>query len=291
MRPRLAYVDLELAKRVLGTVQELSSETRQLIARDPAKLRQTRESSLSSDFLMMGAYHYALGESMECVAGDLRQASEAKLKVFELRGTQAPFPATLVTLDIDSPPQAPEVISREPVHAPGSKDYSLTNSRSGLKAIYMALASGHVLVALRLAQLIWDPPDADYIGEDSKVCTSDEQHLAYAVKHYILGDEAKARKELASIGSNRQETALQVSVLRALLDGHGKQFLVAVREYLKWHEKEAKKKSNRTEADLYLALPALGLSALALRADLVNVAELPESPHFPPEMLQLTAPS
>jgi hypothetical protein len=286
---RLNYIDLDLTKRVVGTVTGLAEEIKRSIAKDPRKLRQTRESSLSADVTMLAAYHYALGEPLEGVADELREAAEAKLKVFELRGTEDPFPVTLVTLDIDSPPEAPEVISREPLHPPGSKDYSLTNSRSGLKAMYMALASGHVLVAQRLAQLIWDPPDADYIGDESEVCTPDDQHLSYAVKHYILGEEAKAHEELRRVGSGRQEIALQVPVVRALLDGNGDGFLTVLHAYLKWHEREAKKKSNRTETDLYLSLSALGLSVLALRAGIVSIDQLPGgNPHFPVEFLRMT---
>jgi hypothetical protein len=286
---RLNYVDFDLTKRVVGTVTGLVEEIKLTIAKDPRKLRQTRESSLVADLMMLAAYHYALGEPIQRTIDEFRQAAEATLKVFELRGTEPTFPASLVTLDSDSPAEAPEVISRESLHPPGSKDYSLTNSRSGLKAMYMALASGHVLVAQRLAQLVWDPPDADYIGEESEVCTPDDQHLAYAVKHYILGEDAKGHEELGRVKDGRQEVVLQVPLVRALLDRDGEAFIAALRAFLKWHEKEAKKKSKRTETDLYLSLPALGLTMLALRAGLITVDSLPTgNPHFPVEMIEMT---
>jgi hypothetical protein len=279
-----------LTKRVVETVESLVEDLKRSIAEDPDKLRQTRESSLAADVSMLAAYHYALNAPWGQVVDELREAAEAELRVFELRGTESPFPATVVTLDIDSAPNAQEVISREPLHSPGSKDYSLTNSRTGLKSIYIALTSGHVLLAHRLAQLIWDPPGADYIGDQSEVCTPGDQHLAYAVKHHILGSETKAREEIDQVRGERQEIALQTPMVKSLLDRDGAAFLIALGSFLKWHEKEAKKKSNRTETDLYLSLPALGLCVLAIRAGVVNVGDLPHgNPHFPVELLQMAA--
>lgn len=287
---RLSYIDVELARRVAADVAASASQTRRRLTDEPNKLVQRRRALLASDMAMLAAYRYALGEPISRSAEDLRDAAEQELEVFELRGTQPAFPATVVTLDINSSSDAPEVISREPRNPPGSKDYSLTNSRSGLKAIYMALASGHVLVAHRLAQLIWDPPHADYVGEKSEVCTPADHHLAYAVKHFILGDEEAALEELTAVESHRSDIALQVSIFGALLNRDVKQFLESLRLLLKWHEKEAKKKSNRTATDLYLALPAIGLSILALRAGLIRADQLPtDNPHFPVEMIEIAS--
>jgi hypothetical protein len=104
-----------------------------------------------------------------------------------------------------------------------------------------------------------------------------------------LASDEKAREEIDRVKADRHDLALQVPIVRSLIDRDGAAFLKALGAFLTWHEKEAKKKSNRTETDLYLSLPALGLSVIALRAGIIKLDELPsESPHFPIELLQAT---
>lgn len=213
----------------------------------------------------------------------LRMAAEESLKSFELRGRGEGFPATLVTIDASD--VEPTLISRDPVGSP--QDYSLTNSRRAVDSVYISLISGHFLVSERLGQLIWDPPDADYIDDESEVCTPDDQRIAYSLKAYMAGDSGGALQFLNAIGGRDKGLSLHGTTIRALVEGSRVNFLRHLRDYIRWHEKEAKKRSNQKNADLFLCMPALGLSVLAIRGGLVRLTDLPtDSAHVPVEMIR-----
>jgi len=146
--------------------------------------------------------------------------------------------------------------------------------------------SGQPLIAQRLAQLIGDPPNAPYIDAESEVCTPDDQHIAYAMKHYLLGDRDRAAAKLGLVSDGDARTAAEARVARALVSRDRDFFLGALQAHLKWHASEAKKKRNQKDTAYFLNLPALGLTAIALGDGVVSTDDLPRAlPHFPVELL------
>jgi len=109
----------------------------------------------------LGLLRYADGAPLDDVRALVRRATEYTLALFRLR--------------------AP----REPWRSADEVDESLTNSRRALEALELALAGGAPELATTLAPLVWDPPDATYIGPTSVVCTPEEQRLAYALRDLL----------------------------------------------------------------------------------------------------------
>jgi hypothetical protein len=113
----------------------------------------------------LGLLRYAAGAPLGEVRGAFRRSAEYTIAVFRMR-EGAPWES------------APDV------------DPSLTNSRRALHAMELALAAGARDLAEALARLVWDPPDASYLGPTSVVCTLEEQRLAYALRDLLLGETA-----------------------------------------------------------------------------------------------------
>ena len=277
---RLDYVDTDLAQRVVSQLKSMIADSRQLLTSEPEKLRQRRLSFLSRELRMLANYLYALGEPLTEVNSHLRDAAVAKLRVFELRGQGEGFERELVTITLDHTRDDVNSVERQTDRADGS----LTNSRSGLDAIYMAMVSGQFLMAQRLAQLIGDPSDAPWVGADSDVCTWDDQRIAYAVRDYILGESGDPEAELGNLSNTDSRSAAEGSLVRALIEEPPK-FAEALEAQMKWHRTEARKKRNRKNTDYFLNLTALGLTALAIRNLGVAVADLPQDAHSPLELL------
>ncbi len=275
---RLSYIDDALVERVLGWSHEGARDARDLLAKEPGRLEQTRYAALASDLGRIAAYEYATGAPVDDVRMRLREVAEAWLQVFERRGTEPPFPVTVVS----------ETGDRAPLHDPNDRDFSLTNSRDGLLAIYTAIVSCHDVLAYRMAQLIWDPENAPYVGYDSEVCTPDDQHLARAVKSYIMGatEDVATEASLVDLHASRARW-LQASILMAIANQQKADFLLHLSELQHWHQREAARKSRRTDTSFYLNLPALALAKLALRAGTASREALPSDTHAPLELVDL----
>jgi hypothetical protein len=69
--------------------------------------------------------------------------------------------------------------------------------------------------------------------------------------------------------------------------GHGSEFLSVLTAFLALHDGFASR--SRKDPELFLAMPALGLSRLAVDRNLVEIRELPPSDsHFPLALLEGT---
>lgn len=95
------------------------------------------------------------------------------------------------------------------------EDQSLTNSLRGMEAMELGLAAGATDVVCELARWVEDPPGASYLGEDSVVCTTEEQLLAYTTRDLVLGREDPGRW-LARIDAPTGAHALRTALLAAL---------------------------------------------------------------------------
>ena len=182
-RPRLENLDMELIQRVLAMMCQIREGDLEAEHRGHLKRPQTHYSLASSNCQQIGRFLYALGHPLSEVRNYLSEAASYMHKVFELRGTQNPFPVSAVTTN-----RMGRNIKRQSLQAPESADYSLTNPADGLQGLFLALIVGDLQLARSIAEMMWDPPDAEYIHPKSDVCTTDQQHLAYAIKHVVLGD-------------------------------------------------------------------------------------------------------
>ncbi len=288
LQPRLNHLDFNLIKRVIAGRERHRNEFLQSEKSGQHRIPQRVYVSAFYDSQYFACAGYALGVPLSEVRHHLAEAAQWMEKVFELRGTSPSFPVTVVTLDPTSPPGKPQELSRKPLHAPGEKDYGLTNSADGLEGMYLTLTTSDMVRARHLAEMVWDPPNASYIGPDSEVCTPDQQHLAYAVKQVILGDNQTALSEIGLINPKaRVEIKIQATMTRAIVSGQDKVFLDGIVDLLAWHRKMALRKVNLNNPDFFLSIAGLGLCALALRRGLVQRTHLPQDDvYLPVELLQ-----
>ena len=127
------------------------------------------------------------------------------------------------------------------------------------------------------AGLIGDPPDADYLGDDSVVCTRDEQRVAYALRSLLLGDCGAVTAELRDFPGGRPDDGLapQAEAVRGLAAGDARRFLGAMADVLASHDRRAARAEGRKDPASYFCLPAAGLARLALATRLVEPGWLP----------------
>lgn len=223
---------------------------------------------------------YALGASLADVRVWIARAAVALAEIFRLRGTAPIFPIESVTEGESVPAGSPDAC-----------DFSLTNSRRGLLAMYLALAADNMSLAEEIAALVGDPPEASYIGSDSKVCTPDEQQLAYALKFLLLGQDAVAAFYAVGVGYERLSLRHQAAAVKALVGRDPSAFLSALHDLLMTHIANANNKINAHEPHCLMCLPCLGLAALALKRLLVEVSELPcDNVYLPHDLLQCGQP-
>jgi hypothetical protein len=252
-----------------------------MIAQEPGTLEQSRRCSLALDYQSLALYEYALGFPIAHVRKQLSASANSWLSVFVLRATEEAFPVVLVTIDTQHPSDPRHAIER-PMHPPGTKDYSLTNSKSNLRAVCIAMSAGEWDIAPRLAALAWDPPTASFINSRSEICRPYDQHLAYAVRHLFTDEHRKAVAELDKVRTRPTEVRPRelANLIRALINDDRESFLTALENLLNWHEHI---KSDSAwyefygENDKFLCLWAIGFSAWAVRRGLIDVADLPQS--------------
>jgi hypothetical protein len=286
--PRVENLDVAFVSKRLDDRLRSKEETLQMVRDEPNKLLQIRMSSLEGDCKRIGLYQYALGFRLDEVRQAFAEAAAAFLKVFELRGTSEAFPAILATVDptksVDDPAW---VMESRPLHPPGSKDYSLTNSQACLQGICLTLIAGEYATAEKLAELMWDPPNASYISPRSETCTPNQQHLAYAVKQLLENHPEAAQEELKQVRYRKDEeqVAFMAKMVRGLVRRDAGSLSEGLQDLLGWHRKEVQEPYNRRNPEMYLSLPALGLSILAVRGGLLQKSELPSDPYIPHELI------
>lgn len=302
---RLGYVDPQWG----GRMADYNDSARKELAREleGGEGTQLDYTMLADHCLDLGLFRYALGAPLAAVREAFGDAARFYLRVFELRGTQPAFDATLVTLEAEAP-RLPAVYEadeanetreagetgeegkaeagRVALHEPGEVDHSLTNSKKGMLAACVALAAGREESARAVASLIGDPPGASYLGESSVVCTFDEQRLAYAFKALLTGGggaDSLARLELsdAATAALRHEAAM----MRALGLRDAGLFLEGLEGLLREHRRAATAPDAYHWPETYLSLHGLGLAVCALRAGLIETGQLPADDVYLPRDL------
>jgi hypothetical protein len=281
---RLKYIDasrfVELAHYLIDGINRRKSIR--------PKRPQLNYRQLGGDNYVVACLLYALGYPLGEVSRALNDSAINYLQVFLLAGTEPAFPVKIATIEPGMPASSVVNLSELPdLRARDDKDYSMSNSKDGLRAVFSAWAAKDTVTGDRLASLIYDPPEATYIGPVSQVCTTDEQLLAYAVRDYVLGKIDASRmfsEELLNKNAVAAGVRMQASILSCLLTkSNAKEKLLV---YLDWHRSEAQSKMNLDDPDFFLCTPALGLANLAMRAGHLSSkdAEI-ASPYFPYEMI------
>jgi hypothetical protein len=262
--PRHPHLDVAWARSTLRFCEEWLGELRAELAAAGAPAGQI-ELVLAVDLGRdAGLLRYALGDDLATVRRHLADAAEACERVFELRGLEPALDAVVVDGE-----------DVRAVHAPGARDHSLTNSRRGLLAMHLALAVGDRPLATRIARLVGDPPDASYLGDDSVVCTWEEQRLAYALRDLLAGDPAGALAAPAAMPAGDLGAAAQAELLAALAARDGTAVRGALARLLAWHRAEAEHEANAHDVRRLLSLPATALAALAVADGVVPGDALP----------------
>lgn len=296
---RIDYVD-RIEKS--GSLERLSAGIRD----DVNFLRQAKESTASSSegiefqrryrmltlaYASVGSIAYALGYPITFVRDAFASSGFACDKVFELRGTMDTFPVTIITIDNRYPDGDPRHVRQRPKDPPNTKDHTMTNSRGNIKGVYAALVGGEFALASDLASLAWDPPDAKWVSWNSVICTPNDQHLAYAVKHFFAGEVDQMEAELKRLRARpRQEPEREyiVGMWRAIVDRNAFQFREWLFDLLNWHEWEAKKHDPIAASDLYLSVPGVALATLAVKRGVCSISQLPaNNVYLPIELIEL----
>ena len=284
--PRLGYIDSETAKMALSQFAEDVPKLLEIIAAGRTRLIQTHFSSLASDYESIATLSYGLGLPLATVKDAFRNAACAYLKVFELRGTEPAFPVYSLTYDPAYPPSDAESLIEFKNITNCKVDYSLSNSQKNYFAVCQALGVGEDNLADKLAALIWDPPDASYIGPRS-FCTANDHHLAYALRELIHGTAATMEAELKQLKLGKSQSFIrnQALMLQALATSDRQSFLECLAALLICHEQEASLTRNLRNPRFFLCLPAMGLCRLALRHRLCALENFPSDNVFLPTLL------
>lgn len=268
--PRLDYLDFDLINRIVVTYEQ---NREKFITNEKEETHKFPQRAYAGAHFIcedLAYFKYALGFPLPIVRELLGEALKWLERTFELRGTEF----GLLVTNIDS--------SGSRTQKPRKPAFDLTNSAQGLDGIYLALIVGGVKRAAHIAEMVWDPPDADYIGTDSDVCTPDQQHLAYAVKNLILPMNQFVHAELDLISSGcTPDIRFQATILRAILNKKSGVFLSTLDDLLNWHRKEALRKQNRYSPDFFVCRPALGLCLIAAQRNCISINMLPSDVYLP----------
>lgn len=286
---RIKYIDCLIAERNLKTRNELIEQSELNICTEPQKLPQRRRFLLGDQYISTGLLSYALGFDADLCRKYLLKSLHVNVAAFRLRGTEGAFPILDAAFDPSKPLGDPGRVSLKDRHADGARDYSMTNSRDSFWYVCLGFGIGEEKVARELATMIWDPPNADYIGTRSAVCTPNQQAIAYALKAYLEGDLATAFAMVSRVRALPKDyVGQQGQLLKSLIQGDGKGFLFSLENLLARHEQVSRRDKWYTR--LYICAPALGMCVLALNAKLIAKDELPDNVYLPMVLYAAAAP-
>jgi hypothetical protein len=252
--PRIKDLDVPFFAARLADRMRARADKEERIRERPNERPQLAMALLYSDCAHMGFYEFALGYPIEQIRRSFAEAAGAALKVFELRGTE-----------------------QCEVNGVWIKEYSTTNSQNCFEAICVSLVAGEWIIARSLAELMWDPANADYIGPKSEVCTTSQQSVACATRYLLLEQPAEIEKELRRIGPGRREQ--QIAALAKMVRGMAQHsdaiFNEGLLELLFFHGRFARRRDHETDPHRFFSLAAAGLSSLAIRRGLITKPQLP----------------
>lgn len=282
---RLQGIDTEWAMQLVQFLNQQIEDLHREMTREEDSASQVQYALLAGYYKDLALLHYALGSRLKVIRTEIAAAAQAYWHVFRLRGTSPAFSAEIVTLQSRPTGDETDQIERREMHGSSETDYSLTNSRTGLLAMYLAVIGEGKDLARRIAELVWDPPDANYIAPESVICTSDEQHLAYALKAYLLEQDDRVLPELDQIRGSGEDVHSQTMILRAIHSRSAQTFLKNLSRQLAWHLIQAQKPENRKTPEYFLDIPGLALYALALQATIILPGQKQENIYLPVELL------
>ena len=245
--PRLDYINLTWATELMRFHQE---EMQEIIHELKEEKTQIRCYMLAEEYKNLGLFNYALGYSLDKVRLYFTEAVSAYIENLSLREERK---------------------DKENTHGAASEyfDYSIGNSKSSLLMLYIALIVNNFSAARHIAELIWDPPNADYIGNDSEICTPNEQRVAYTVKYILLDNKQEASTLLSKIDLN-DHLECQVNILNSLINENEKDFVDKLNKLVLFHEKWASEIDSRKVPDSFLNIPGLGICAYAISKHIVS---------------------
>ena len=285
--PRLHYIEVDWPYQFISGHERELEETISEYRGGRLRYRQSRFALLSLDLYNIGLMHYAIGSQMSRVKRYFQASIQIYAEVLKLRGSESTGEIKIEFLDDPSEPfDIGEALAQGRSQSVDQKDYSLGTSRDTLRMVYLALGIQDNRRAKEFAEHIWDPADADYIGPDSEVCPPNDQRIAYGVRQTFENSKHSAKDELSAIINPSESAGFQAAMITAIIDADGAAFVRSVRGLLDWHNSEARRDENRENTDFIICLPALGLSAHALLANVVEIESLPHNDaHLPFDLL------
>src|SRR5262245_50273359 len=291
IRAGLEHVDHQIVPLAFGSyLGELPQQLE--TASDVAVGRaQWHHRSIAGSFEAIGGYRYAFQYPVEEVRNALKGAAQQWVRVFELRGT-SPDPARY-HIDTSLPEDDPRKYTLKPGYTEDSKEYSFTYPGNGLAAMLDAILSGDGTLVSQIAKLVGHPTDINNLDPQSDDCTPNHLHLSYALKAFLLGDNATAESEVRKIRLVRHILQIwhEAQMLRAITSNNCSAFLEGLEQVLSWHRKQARKDENRARPKLFMCIPALGLCRLALSKGVCTLSDLPQDNVFLPlELITDTEP-
>lgn len=278
----LRYVDRGKALRVFETRSAYVSKLCARIADGVQSQTQIRYNTLATYSRALGLLSYALGHPTENICAFLRESVEASLRVVELRGTADSFPVIKVESEFPSH----QLVRAETNKHKKEKDFSLGNAKFSAESLCYAIALRQGTEASKIAELIWDPPGAPYVGDGRySVYTLKDQRIAYAIKAEFQNRHSTALseiEEMRALSPPNKKADLEGNLIEAMARHQASRFLESLSLLLGFHKKLATRKSNRDDSDYFICIVALGLAVVAERRGLVAESELPaEDPFFP----------
>ena len=283
--PRLQDVDTAWATQLVQFLDQQIEGLQHQVQHEKESLSQTQYAFLAGYYKDLALLHYALGTQLPEIRTEIAAAAQAYWQVFRLRGTSPAFSAEIVILHDRPTGDETDSIEQQTIHTPGEMDYSLTNSRTGLLAMYLALIGVGKDLARRIAELVWDPPNARYVAPDSVICTRGEQHLAYALKASLMGQEALVLAELAQITISEGDIHSQAMILHALHSSNTQRFLQELSKHQTYHLLQARLTEHQKNPDYFLDIPGLAYCALALEASIIQPGQVRSSFYLPEDLL------
>jgi hypothetical protein len=260
--PRFLEVDDTWATALQQSYERLLAQHLDAIAKTPPERLIYAWAAVANDYRELAHVLYASGEPLDRVRELLVSSARAHLELATLRRAGAPC-----TVD-------PSL-------------YSTGNSRSTYLAICMALIGGQSNLALALAPLVWDPPDASYVAPNSVICTDMQQALAYAMKYALLENRDEAEAQLAHLTRVPEDIVGELLMMRGLISAQPERLLKGIVLALAWHAREAAEPDNYRVPKYFLCVPALGLAARGLQRGLVAREQLPANDvYFPRDLIE-----
>ena len=217
---------------------------------------------------------YAVGRPLAECRSWFRQATGAYHELFALRGTSF----SKQTRFIDGKALPEETVAND--------GYTSVDS---FNAALVSLSFQDITLAHALVELAGHSPSAYLVSPQSEVCTTNAQTLSHALNALIASDLEIAHREATKLTVRRatkieQQIALMISAIAT--DGD---VLTERDALLYYHAKLATRRDNHADTSLWLSLPALALTFLAMHFRHYDLGELETDSVYCPIAMLLDA--